>query len=40
MDFGQLGVGDPACDVAIAWTLLQGESRRAFRTSLGVDTAT
>lgn len=27
IDFGQLTVGDPACDLAIAWTLFQGESR-------------
>ena len=31
IDFGTSGVGDPACDVVIAWTLLQGESRDAFR---------
>jgi aminoglycoside phosphotransferase (APT) family kinase protein len=33
-------VGDPACDLAIAWTLLQGESRDAFRTALPLDAAT
>lgn len=27
IDFGQLGIGDPACDLAIAWTLFTGESR-------------
>ena len=31
IDFGTSGVGDPACDVVIAWTLLSGESRDAFR---------
>ncbi len=37
IDFGCTGVGDPACDLAIAWTLLHGESRRVFRAALGVD---
>ncbi|GGO47433.1 aminoglycoside phosphotransferase [Streptomyces daqingensis] len=40
LDFGCSGVGDPACDTTIAWTLLHGESRRAFRDALGVDEAT
>lgn len=40
IDFGTCGVGDPACDLAIAWTLLSGPSREAFRTHLGVDPAT
>jgi aminoglycoside phosphotransferase (APT) family kinase protein len=39
IDFGCSAVGDPACDVAIAWTLFQGDSRRAFRDALGVDDA-
>jgi aminoglycoside phosphotransferase (APT) family kinase protein len=39
IDFGSSGVGDPACDVVIAWTLLSGESREAFRATLGVDDA-
>jgi len=34
IDFGQLAVGDPACDLAIAWTLFEGESREVFRTML------
>ncbi len=34
IDFGCSGVGDPACDLAIAWTFLSGESREAFRTAL------
>ena len=37
IDFGQLAVGDPACDLAIAWTLFEGESRLAFRTALPLD---
>ena len=40
IDFGTSGVGDPACDVVIAWTLFEGESREAFRAALGVDDAT
>jgi aminoglycoside phosphotransferase (APT) family kinase protein len=40
IDFGCSAVGDPACDVPIAWTLFSGESRRAFRDALGVDDAT
>jgi len=39
IDFGTSGVGDPACDVVIAWTLLDEESRAAFRRTLGVDDA-
>ena len=31
IDFGTCGVGDPACDLAIAWTLLTAESRQVFR---------
>jgi aminoglycoside phosphotransferase (APT) family kinase protein len=40
IDFGCSGVGDPACDVTIAWTLFAGESREAFRAALLVDDAT
>jgi aminoglycoside phosphotransferase (APT) family kinase protein len=40
IDFGCSGVGDPACDVTIAWTLLSGESREAFRAALPADGAT
>lgn len=40
IDFGCSGVGDPACDVTIAWTLLSGESRKAFYRTLPVDDAT
>ncbi len=40
IDFGTSGVGDPACDVVIAWTLLSGESRAAFRAALPLDDAT
>ncbi len=40
IDFGGLGVGDPACDLMIAWSLFSGESREAFRSALEVDDAT
>jgi aminoglycoside phosphotransferase (APT) family kinase protein len=40
IDFGCLGVGDPACDLMIAWTLFTGASREAFRAALAVDDAT
>jgi aminoglycoside phosphotransferase (APT) family kinase protein len=37
IDFGCCGVGDPACDLAIAWTLFAGVSRERFRATLQVD---
>ena len=37
VDFGCSGVGDPACDLAIAWTLFSGGSRKAFRKRLALD---
>jgi aminoglycoside phosphotransferase (APT) family kinase protein len=37
IDFGCSGVGDPACDLAIAWTLFEDESRQAFRSALPLD---
>ncbi|GAA2688708.1 aminoglycoside phosphotransferase family protein [Actinoplanes palleronii] len=40
IDFGTCGVGDPACDLAVAWTLLTPPARRAFRARLAVDDAT
>lgn len=40
IDFGCMGVGDPACDLTIAWTLFAGESRKVFRDELGVDADT
>jgi aminoglycoside phosphotransferase (APT) family kinase protein len=40
IDFGCLGVGDPACDVMVAWKLLPGDSREIFRATLRVDDAT
>lgn len=40
IDFGTCGVGDPACDLAISWTLFRGESRNTFRAALDPDDAT
>jgi aminoglycoside phosphotransferase (APT) family kinase protein len=40
IDFGTSGIGDPSCDLAIAWTFFEGESREAFRTAIVVDDAT
>ena len=40
IDFGTCGVGDPACDLAVAWTLLTSEGRQAFRDRLAVDDPT
>lgn len=39
IDFGGLGVGDPACDLMVAWNLFSGESRGVFREALAVDEA-
>jgi aminoglycoside phosphotransferase (APT) family kinase protein len=39
IDFGCLGAGDPACDLAVAWSLFSGESRMTFREALAVDDA-
>lgn len=40
LDWGGLGVGDPACDVMVAWKLLPSDARQSFRSSLSVDHAT
>ena len=40
IDFGLLGVGDPACDLMAAWTYLSAASRDVFRTELAIDDAT
>lgn len=37
IDFGTSGIGDPACDVVLAWTLLSGPARSAFADALGLD---
>ncbi|MBY0291779.1 MAG: aminoglycoside phosphotransferase family protein [Alphaproteobacteria bacterium] len=40
IDFGGLGVGDPACDLVIAWTFFRGPSRKTFRALLPLDEGT
>jgi aminoglycoside phosphotransferase (APT) family kinase protein len=40
IDFGLLGVGDPACDLMVAWTCLTADGRDAFRNALMPDDAT
>lgn len=40
IDFGQLGIGDPACDLVIAWTFFRNESRKVFRETLKLDSET
>ena len=37
IDFGTSGVGDPACDLVVAWTLFAGTSRRTFRAAVDQD---
>ena len=40
IDFGGLGVGDPACDVMVVWKVLSADTRDIFRAELSVDEAT
>ena len=40
IDFGGLGVGDPAVDMLIAWNYLSARARRRFRYIVAVDEAT
>ena len=37
IDFGTCGVGDPSCDLAIAWTTFAGDSRTTFREAMYAD---
>ena len=39
VDWGCLGVGDPACDVVVVWKVLSASTRGVFRTALQVDDA-
>lgn len=38
IDFGVMGVGDPACDYAMAWTFFDEESRNEFLRELDAGT--
>ena len=40
IDWGALGVGDPACDLLVAWEMFDAAGREAFRAALAVDDAT
>jgi aminoglycoside phosphotransferase (APT) family kinase protein len=39
IDFGTCGIGDPACDLVIAWTFM-GEEREVFRRAAQLDAET
>ncbi|TDC85497.1 aminoglycoside phosphotransferase family protein [Micromonospora sp. KC606] len=36
IDFGTCGVGDPACDLVMAWTYFAGDERRVFADAVGL----
>lgn len=36
IDFGCIGIGDPACDLVIAWTLLKNQSRKIFKEEINL----
>jgi len=40
IDFGLLGVGDPACDLSVGWTYLSPDSRHLFRREMAADDET
>jgi aminoglycoside phosphotransferase (APT) family kinase protein len=40
IDWGGVGVGDPACDLIPAWGALTADGREVFRSALDVDEAT
>jgi aminoglycoside phosphotransferase (APT) family kinase protein len=40
IDFGTCGVGDPACDLVIAYTFFSGASRATFRDAVEQDAGT
>ncbi|GLY77051.1 aminoglycoside phosphotransferase family protein [Actinoallomurus iriomotensis] len=40
IDFATAGVGDPACDLIVAWNLLPAAARETFRDAVDVDEAT
>lgn len=37
IDFGGMGIGDPACDLVIAWTFLKDRSREVFKQNVSMD---
>lgn len=40
IDFGLVAVGDPACDLMVAWTFLSPAALESFRNALRVDDST
>jgi aminoglycoside phosphotransferase (APT) family kinase protein len=40
IDFGSITIGDPACDLVIAWTFLHGKSRQIFKKLVDCDADT
>ena len=40
IDFGCLGIGDPACDLTIAWTFFKNNSRQVFKNAFNFDAET
>jgi aminoglycoside phosphotransferase (APT) family kinase protein len=40
IDFGGAAVGDPACDLVIAWTYLSGKAREIFISKMDMDNDT
>lgn len=39
IDFGQMAVGDPACDLTIAWTFFEGPARQVFMARMDASEA-
>lgn len=37
LDFGMAGIGDPACELMVAWTLLDESSRHLFKETVKAD---
>ena len=37
IDFGGIAVGDPACDLVIAWTYLSAKGREIFMSEMNLD---
>ena len=40
IDWGTCGVGDPAIETIVAWSLFPTDARAAYRAALGIDDAT
>ena len=37
IDFSDVGIGDPACDLIIAWSLFKEKTREIFKNHIGMD---